>query len=184
MLCALLIYDKNKKLNYSKYDLSEISIVYRLFVKNAIEDIAHESLKQIKPDNVYQITETVNDNKIIIYGYCYETSIIAITNPTYPQYLVRSLVSNIKNLNNLDKNFSNDIDKLWNQYCDMKHADKIQQIKTELDDTKTIIMESLEKLLERGESIDDLLVKSEDLKASSARFADKTRDMNRCCNIF
>lgn len=174
-LVALLVFDCKKKLIYTNYDLSEISFWYRHTVQEKIESIAQSSLSTMSKNQLYQLDETINEVKMTIYGYSHDKTTIALTTPNYPQYLIRNLFLSIS----MDKN----VDDLWFEYRDGTNTDKIQQIKTELEDTKTIIIESLEKLLERGESMDDLLAKTNNLKASSAIFADRANDLNSCCII-
>lgn len=70
---------------------------------------------------------------------------------------------------------SENIDKLFKSY----QNDKMTEIKNQLDESKMIILDSLEALLHRGESIDDLLIRSQQLEDSSFIFARKTKEMNR-----
>lgn len=174
-LIALLIYDR-KNLIHTNYDLSGISFWYHHVIKNKIEHISRKSLSMMSKNKLYKMDETINDIQLIIYGCNHDKTIIVITTPTYPQYLVRNLILNIS----MNKN----ADELWAEYCDGTSVDKIQLIKTELDNTKTIMIDSIEKILERGESMDDLLAKTNDLQIASTIFADTAKDMNSCCIIF
>lgn len=178
-LYSLLIYDQTKTLSYSKHDLLDIPFLHRIFAKTAIENKALESLQYIKQNNTYIIHENVDAVKIVIYGFCYENHIIVITDPSYPPYLVNTLVENLKTVQDQQA-----IDKLWNQFSDGKNADKLQQIKTTLDESKVILLDSLDKLMDRGESLNELMEKSDELKNASVSFARKTEEMNRCCYIF
>jgi synaptobrevin homolog YKT6 len=62
-------------------------------------------------------------------------------------------------------------------------VDKIEKVKCELDETKHIVLDTIEKLLERGETLDSLLEKTNALSTESKVFASRAKDMNRCCNI-
>ena len=175
-LYSLLVYDQKNQLIYTKHDLTDIPFYYRFMVKNTIENLAMESLSCIEKNNMYMINELIDDKQIVIYGYCYETNIIIITDPEYPIYLVRQLITSFKS-NNVK------LDDLWLKYSDGKNADKIQQIKTELDETKVIILKSIDDLLERGEKITTLVEKTEALSQDSMTFAKKSKHLNRCCVI-
>ena len=175
-LYSLLVFDQKNQLIHSKHDLTDIPFYYRFMAKNTIENLAMESLSCIEKNNMYVISETVDDKQIIIYGYCYETNIIVITDPSYPLYLVRLLISNFKNNNN-------NLDELWLKYSDGRNADKIQQIKTELDETRVIILKSIDDLLERGEKITTLVEKTETLNQEAITFKTRAKQMNRCCTI-
>lgn len=174
-LYSLLVYDKTNQLTYSKHDLTDIPFIYRFIAIGTIENIATEALKSIEKGNLYIINETVEDIQIIIYGYCFEINVIVITDPEYPVYLVRQLLFNFKNP-------LVQLDELWDQYSNGK-ADKIQQTKAELEETKVVIMDSIDKLLERGEKISVLTKRAEELQQNSFVFANKARRMNRCCVI-
>jgi hypothetical protein len=152
--------------------------MYRYFVKNTIESIALESLNYIEPNNVYKINEKIDDKNVMIYGYCYDINIILLTDIDYPPYLVYSLFRDLRN--NIK---SDNVEKIWNNYHEGKNADKVQQIKSELDETKVILLESIEKLLERGEKIDELVKKTEELNVGAITFAKKSKELNRCCII-
>jgi hypothetical protein len=49
-------------------------------------------------------------------------------------------------------------------------ADSIMKIQKDLDETKIVLHKTIEKVLERGEKIDDLVAKSDGLSAQSKMF--------------
>ena len=76
--------------------------------------------------------------------------------------------------------------ELLTKYQKPGSVDNIAQINKDLDETKDILMKSIEQLLERGEKLQDLMQKSEDLSFASKEYYDKARDMNGCwgwCSI-
>ena len=62
-------------------------------------------------------------------------------------------------------------------------ADKILKIQKDLDETKTILVQSMDKLLDRGEALDSLANKSGDLSLQSKIFLDQASGLNSCCSI-
>ena len=85
-----------------------------------------------------------------------------------------------------DKDFEFKLDSLKQHivnYQKPEQVDKISNIKYQLDDTKEIIIKSIDKILERGEKIEDLMQRSNDLSKSSIKFYKTTKKMNRCCII-
>ena len=68
-------------------------------------------------------------------------------------------------------------------YQDPSKADKIHAINHELDETKKIMYKNIEKILDRGIKIDQLVEKSKDLSLSSKKFYKQSKNMNRCCII-
>lgn len=55
-------------------------------------------------------------------------------------------------------------------YQDPKNVDSIMKIQQELDETKIVLHKTIENVLERGEKIDDLVQKSNNLSESSKKF--------------
>ena len=60
--------------------------------------------------------------------------------------------------------------KLITQFQDPSQADQLTRIMHELEQTKLVLHETIEAALERGQKIDDLIVKSNDLSGSSKMF--------------
>jgi len=77
--------------------------------------------------------------------------------------------------------FVEGIEALIKKYQDPTEADKVMKIQKELDETKLIVVKNIDQLLERGEKLDDLAAKSNDLSFQSKAFASRAEDMNKCC---
>ena len=56
------------------------------------------------------------------------------------------------------------------KYQDPGQADSIMKIQRELDETKIVLHKTIESVLERGEKIDTLVEKSNDLSSQSRMF--------------
>ena len=83
-----------------------------------------------------------------------------------------------------------DIQQYLQQYQDPKHADAIMKVQQELDETKIILHKTIEGVLQRGERLDDLVQRSENLSAQSKRFyttakkvSSTSQVMNRAINL-
>ena len=61
--------------------------------------------------------------------------------------------------------------------------DKLSLIKQELDETKVIMLDSIDKLLERQTALDELINRSENLKVEAIKFHREGKNLNRCCTI-
>jgi len=75
------------------------------------------------------------------------------------------------------------ISSLIVEYQKPDEVDKMMKIQKDLDETKGVILSSIDKLLERGESLDNLMQKSNDLNFQSKIMLDKSKDLNSCCTI-
>jgi len=62
-------------------------------------------------------------------------------------------------------------------------ADSLTKLQGELDETKIILHENIDKILDRGEKLDDLVAKSEGLSTQSKAFYTTARKTNSCCAI-
>ncbi|XP_064421675.1 synaptobrevin homolog YKT6 [Latimeria chalumnae] len=69
------------------------------------------------------------------------------------------------------------------KYQNPREADPMSKVQAELDETKIILHNTMESLLERGEKLDDLVSKSEVLGAQSKTFYKTARKQNSCCEI-
>jgi synaptobrevin family protein YKT6 len=69
------------------------------------------------------------------------------------------------------------------KYQNPKEADAMSKIQSDLDETKIILHNTIEAVLQRGEKLDDLVEKSEGLSVQSKAFYKTARKTNSCCTI-
>lgn len=60
---------------------------------------------------------------------------------------------------------------------------KIDKVKAGLKDVREIILDSIDKVLERGVKLDEMVEKSNDLSAQSKLFYKRTKKLNSCCVV-
>ncbi|XP_006031241.1 synaptobrevin homolog YKT6 isoform X1 [Alligator sinensis] len=75
------------------------------------------------------------------------------------------------------------LDGYLSRYQNPREADAMTKVQAELDETKIILHNTMESLLDRGEKLDDLVSKSEVLGAQSKAFYKTARKQNSCCKI-
>ncbi|XP_004615495.1 synaptobrevin homolog YKT6 [Sorex araneus] len=120
---------------------------------------------------------------------------VAIADSEYPSRVAFTLLEKV-----LDE-FSQQIDRIdWpigspstinytalesylSKYQNPREADPMTKVQAELDETKIILHNTMESLLERGEKLDDLVSKSEVLGIQSKAFYKTARKQNSCCAI-
>ena len=61
--------------------------------------------------------------------------------------------------------------------------DKILKIQRDLDTTQQVLHQTIDNILERGEKLDDLVQRSDELSATSKQFYRQARKTNSCCTI-
>ena len=69
------------------------------------------------------------------------------------------------------------------EYQDPAKADAIHAIQTVIDETRGVLQKTVETLLQRGENLDQLVVKSEGLSAQSKMFYTQAKKQNSCCIV-
>lgn len=70
------------------------------------------------------------------------------------------------------------------QWQNPLEADKLLKIERELQEVQEVVHKNLQDLLKRGEAMDELMAKSNDLNTASIDFYKKAKKANsRCCNI-
>ena len=69
------------------------------------------------------------------------------------------------------------------KFQDPSEADKITKIEKELDEVKGIVIKSMDDILKRGEALESLMQKSEDLSQVSYQFYRTAKKNNQCCQV-
>ncbi|XP_034941928.1 synaptobrevin homolog YKT6 [Chelonus insularis] len=69
------------------------------------------------------------------------------------------------------------------KYQNPQEADALTKMQNDLDETKIILHNTLEAVLQRGEKLDDLISKSEGLSIQSKAFYKTARKNNSCCSL-
>lgn len=68
------------------------------------------------------------------------------------------------------------------KYQDPREGDALTKIQDDLDETKIILKNTIEAVLERGEKLDDLVEKSAQLSFQSKTFYKTAKKTNSCCS--
>ncbi|KAM9392745.1 synaptobrevin homolog YKT6 isoform 3-T4 [Pholidichthys leucotaenia] len=120
---------------------------------------------------------------------------VAIADTEYPQRVCFSLLDKVldefsKQVDSIDWPSGNPetitykaLDIHLSKYQNPREADAMSKVQAELDETKVILHNTMESLLERGEKLDDLVAKSEHLGTQSKAFYKTARKQNSCCEV-
>jgi len=73
------------------------------------------------------------------------------------------------------KHFDEVLEKRMKYYSYDPRADKIRAVREQVHQVQDIMMENIETVLRRGESLDDILYKTEEMNVTSSRFQEGTR---------
>ncbi|KAG7352516.1 synaptobrevin [Nitzschia inconspicua] len=75
------------------------------------------------------------------------------------------------------------LEEYLQKYQDPSSADKITKIQKDLDETTGILHKTIDDILQRGEKLDNLVERSNDLSAQSKMFYKQAKKTNSCCVI-
>ena len=73
--------------------------------------------------------------------------------------------------------------ELFQSFKNPAEADSLVRVQKELDETKVVLHKTIESLLDRGEKLDDLVSKSNELGLISKSFLKGAEKTNSCCVI-
>lgn len=184
-LYSILIYNlSDLKLLYKNFNLSDFYFYTHFKIKAAIIEIADQIIKNLDSKKFYQITEIVNEITFQIYIYTFNNNIyIYLTDEEYPIDVIFECVGELDNIYKEEQVQIQQVGSIWLKYQDPTQISKILKVKKELTETKKVLLESIDKVLERGEKIEDLIAKTEQLETSSRTFKIKATKLNSCCTI-
>ena len=193
-LYAIELYHKGPKVMELKaaHDLQSFGYFQRSSVKEfmvftgkiIVERSSVSSRSSVKEQD-YMCHVFVNQNGL---------SGVAITDKDYPQRVAFNM------LNKIIEQFSSQVssslymtsdptsytftlcDTYLEKYQNPTEADPMTRVQTELDETKIIVYNTIEQVLQRGEKLDDLVAKSEGLSTSSRTFYKTAKKTNACCS--
>lgn len=120
-------------------------------------------------------------------------SCVVICDMEYPPRvafgLVNQLLDELMNRYSLEQIMSGqdiefpETERFLSKYQNPSEADSIMRVQKELDETKVVLHRTLESLLERGEKLDDLVARSDQLGVHSKAFYKAAKKTNSCCVV-
>ena len=194
ILGIVTVNDKKNEIIDSYFDLSDFNFFYKttareflLFgcieiTKRANKDLI--SIIDLKDTDYYDRMKYLDLENIrynVIYDGNISKWICIITTKLCRKDFILSMISHIKTTTS--KNYDKIIEKYENMLVNANINDKVEQIQHDMDETKEILCASIDKIMERGVKLDDLLEKSQTLSESSKSFAIKSKKLNSCCNV-
>jgi len=75
-----------------------------------------------------------------------------------------------------------EIDEYFKKYQNPEN-DPLMKVQKELDETKIVMQKTIDSMLERGQTLDQLMATSDKLRDSTKQFYKDARKQNSCCTI-
>lgn len=193
-IISLLFKSNNNDVYFlSKYnDLSDFSFFNRKYIKEFMIFSCRECVKAMDNDEYVVYTHQVKDIKYSVYGFTNDQKLycIMITNKEYPERMCWKVGVNC--VTNFYKEYpkyevERDVDVpfpyLKVVFDNFSQPDKIYKLQQDLKEVKHIMIQNIEKVLERQEKLDYMVEKSNDLSLASKEFYKQSKKLNSCCII-
>ncbi|KAJ6640062.1 Synaptobrevin like YKT6, partial [Pseudolycoriella hygida] len=175
------------------YDLQSFSF----FQRGSVNEFIGFASKTIVERTQSASRQSVKQDVYMCHVYVRGDSLgaVLIADHEYPQRVAHTLITKV-----LDDFSSKVPAELWpsgteqsinfttlaaylSKYQDPREADALTKIQEDLDETTIILKNTIEAVLERGEKLDDLVVKSEQLSYQSKAFYKTAKKTNSCCSF-
>ncbi|KAM7350437.1 YKT6 v-SNARE homolog [Cochliomyia hominivorax] len=195
-LFALSIFYKGSseaRLLKSAYDLQSFSF----FQRGTVQEFMTFASKTIVERTQPAMRQSVKQEAYMCHVYVRTDNLagVLIADHEYPQRVGHTLITKI--LDEFSAKIPSDLWETANEnsidfsvlpsylakYQDPKEADALTKMQNDLDETKIILKNTIEAVLERGEKIDDMVIKSENLSLQSKAFYKTAKKTNSCCNF-
>ncbi|CAG8525391.1 7224_t:CDS:2 [Acaulospora morrowiae] len=190
---SLTVFSKDDKSAVNlvgEYDLSNFGFFQRSSVQEFMTFFAKTVAERTKPGQ----RQVIEENNYVFYSYVRAEGLagIIIGDNEYPQRVAFSLLNKI--LDEFLIKFPKDTWKPQTivypelktylvKYQDPKQADQITKVQEQLDETKLVMNKTIETLLQRGEKLDDLIDRSQEISFQSKAFYKQAKKTNSCCTI-
>ncbi|KXJ28686.1 synaptobrevin homolog YKT6 [Exaiptasia diaphana] len=194
-LFALCVFQKDikVKLLVSAYELQSFGYFQRSSIKEFMQFTSQILVERTRPNE----RATVKEQEYNCHVFVRQDSLAGcvIADLEYPQRVAFTL------LNKILEDFSTVVTPAerkaaapdtivypacaenLQKYQNPREADAMTKVQAELDETKVVLHNTIETVLERGEKLDDLVEKSEGLSMQSKAFYKTAKKTNSCCCI-
>jgi len=174
------------------YDLSSFSYFQRSSVQEFMTFTSQLIVERTDPITQSSIRE--QDYMCHVYVRPDSLSGVILSDHEYPHRVAHNLIKKVlEEFANLVPNSQwvgngsgiqfKALDVYLAQYQNPREVDAMSKIQADLDETKIILHNTIENVLQRGEKLDDLVCRSEDLSMQSKAFYKTAKKTNQCCVI-
>ncbi|XP_037936323.1 synaptobrevin homolog YKT6 [Teleopsis dalmanni] len=195
-LFSLSVFYKSSseaRLLKSAFDLQSFSF----FQRGTVQEFMTFASKTIVERTQPAMRQSVKQEAYMCHVYVRSDNLagVLIADHEYPQRVAHTLITKILDefaakvpLENWETATDSTIDfgilpTYLAKYQDPKEADGLTKIQNDLDETTIILKNTIQAVLERGEKLDDMVVKSENLSLQSKAFYKTAKKTNSCCSF-
>ena len=190
---SILLKEAKVKTLASAYDLQSFGYFQRSSVKEFMDFTGKIIVERTRPTE----RASVKEQEYVCHVYVRENNLsgVLISDAEYPSRVAFTLLGKVLDdflqeypqhklsvLEQKDVVFSKCAEYL-EKYQNPAQADPMMKVQAELDETKIVLHNTIETVLERGEKLDDLVDKSRELTLQSKTFYSTAKKTNSCCVI-
>jgi len=175
----------------SSYELNS----FGYFQRGSVREVALFASREVAQRSHKGETQSITHQGYLCHVYVHPRGIAGavMTDAEYPQRVALSLIhisidTFLKEYELSFEAYEVDqslqvmgLDALLTKYQDPHQADPIMKIQKDLEETKQVLVKSIDQILERGEKLENLAAKSNDLSFQSKAFMTNAEKMNKCC---
>ncbi|EGX53263.1 palmitoyltransferase [Orbilia oligospora] len=190
----IAIYDTSEK--PAKKLISESNLEsFGYFTRSNVDQFMTFTAGTIAERTAINVRQSVQEQSYMVHAYTRPENCtgIVITNAEYPRRIPHELLNRL-----LDEfitkhprttwapNKTYDLPQLKEylvKYQEPSQADNISKIQRELDETKIVLHKTIESVLDRGEKLDTLVQRSDNLSNASKMFYTNAKKQNSCCVV-
>ncbi|KAL1492244.1 hypothetical protein ABEB36_012723 [Hypothenemus hampei] len=195
LYCISILYKGPTSATWLKsaHDLQSISF----FQRGPVQEFMLFCAKTVVERTLQTSRQSIKEGEYLCHVYVRADNLagVVISDQEYPSRVSHTLLTKIldefaekipsvswPNLQERDVAFPQ-LNTYLAKYQNPREADVLTKIQGELDETKIILHNNIQAVLDRGEKLDDLVTKSEGLSMQSKAFYKTARKTNACCSF-
>jgi synaptobrevin family protein YKT6 len=177
---SIIVFQKKEgilEISNSAYDVSDISF----FKRGGIKEFLNFFSKTIATNTQSFQRLCVPEKEYLMYSTnSGDLTVSIITDKDYSQRVIFNLSDKViqdKRIGVLN------LDQIIEKYQNPSDVDNILKIQKDIKITKCVMVDNIDKALARGERIDDLIARSDDLSQASKDFYKSADKLNSSCCV-
>mmetsp|Transcript_10770 Transcript_10770/g.14898 ORF Transcript_10770/g.14898 Transcript_10770/m.14898 type:complete len:202 (+) Transcript_10770:103-708(+) len=176
-------------------DLSNFSYFTRSTIREHLTFALRTVAQRTKPG--FRQTVGLKDIEFVCHVHVRSNGIcgLVVSDEEYPVRVAFSMITDLVNKYMKEESKWQEITKdveaspefmqtALEKYQDPKEADKVLKIQQTVDEIKNIMHKNIDDILKRGETLDALMEKSNDLSSTSVAFFKTAKKQNQCCKAY
>ncbi|XP_058066647.1 synaptobrevin homolog YKT6 [Anopheles bellator] len=193
-LCVFYKAPSEARLLKSAFDLQSVSF----FQRGSVQEFCTFASKTLVERTQAATRQSVKQDVYMCHVYVRADNLgaVLIADHEYPQRVAHTLLTKV--LDEFSAKVGSDqwavapnesaisfgtLPATLAKYQDPREADALTKMQEDLDETKIILRNTIEAVLDRGEKLDDLVDKSESLSIQSKAFYKTAKKTNSCCSF-